>query len=158
MRVSPCPLPAQAYLSCCWLKNDVQIIFLSHLWSHMKACSKWTIGCSTLLAFQSCAFVFSVDKNLGAIHRIVGNTNCAIWEPPAKIFCTKFYACNTHLYDWFSIPRESFLHEMLSSYQSTKVFSLTLYSRAWPVSIIGLKRKCNWISFPSNIIIFNTYE
>ena len=33
-------------------------------------------------------------------------THFAVCEPPTEVFCTKFWACHTHLYDWFSIPRK----------------------------------------------------
>ena len=46
----------------------------------------------------------------------------ALRELPAKVFSKKFWACHTHLHDWFWFP-QSFLHEIFTSYRSL-VFSL----------------------------------
>ena len=59
-------------------------------------------------------------------------TNFAVWEPPAKVFSTKFWANCTR---WFSIPRK-FLREMFVSYRSAEVFSLEsflLYGSSLPL-------------------------
>ena len=60
-------------------------------------------------------------------------TNFVDLEPPAKVFSTKFEACRTHL--WYVLAfRESFHHKMVTSYRSTKVFSLErfpLYGRVY---------------------------
>ena len=61
-----------------------------------------------------------------AIIRINTVTNFAVWEPPVKVFSTKFgHAPPTYMIDLAF--RESFLREILNSYWFVKVFSLECF-------------------------------
>ena len=64
-------------------------------------------------------------------------------EPPMKVSSTKF-GCAISTYDRFYVFRESFLHQMVISYHSVKVFSLKfschMVSRAYkPLTVSSLQ-------------------
>ena len=60
--------------------------------------------------------------------------NFEVQEPSVKVFSMKFWGMPPPTYVWFQAIRESFLHEILTSHGSVKVFSL----ESLPLCIYGM--------------------